>query len=201
MRVATGYPVSQAVIAPLVVLLQDCVKVSTVGVHCPVYHARQIAETPVRPDKADRSPGNRTANQGIDHAGQGNFKPFTQQVKAEQHQQRNEHGGVGVLHVAKREEQHAGDHNQDQLTFNGGHEIEHRKANRDADQRADNTQRKTVSGGVIVRLADEQAGQQDPVAVVQPGYLDKGIPHAQHQRHSYRVAKECRLRRKVTAQT
>ena len=85
---------------------------------------------------------------------------------------------MGVLHVAKREEQHAGDHDQDQLSFNGRHEIKHRKANGDADQGADNTQCQAVSGGVIVRLTDKQAGQQDPVAVVQTGYLDKSIPHA-----------------------
>ena len=84
---------------------------------------------------------------------------------------------MGVLHVAKREEQHAGDHDQDQLSFNGRHEVEHRKANGDAD-RVPIIRNAAVSGGVIVRLTDKQAGQQDPAAVVQTGYLDKSIPHA-----------------------
>ena len=85
---------------------------------------------------------------------------------------------MSVLHVAKREKQHAGNHNQHQLPFNRRHEVQHGKSNRDTDQRTDNTQRKAVPGGVIVWLADKQAGQQDPVAMLQTGYLDKGITDA-----------------------
>ena len=57
-----------------------------------------------------------------------------------------------------------------------------------------------MTGRVIVRLADEQAGQQDPVAVVQSRDLDKGIAHAQDQRHPHCVTKECGFRGKMTAQ-
>lgn len=58
-----------------------------------------------------------------------------------------------------------------------------------------------MSCGVVVGLADKQAGQQDPVAMVHARYLDNGVPDAEHQRHTNRVAKQRRLRRKIATQT
>lgn len=86
--------------------------------------------------------------------------------------------------MSKGEEQHAGNNNQDQLAFNRGHKIEHRQANRHAYQRTNNTQRQTMPRGVIVWLADKQAGQQDPVSVLQSGKLYKRIPDAQYRGHA-----------------
>ena len=101
---------------------------------------------------------------------------------------------MGVLHVTKGKEQHAGEHDQHQLPFNRRHQQQDGQADRHPHQRADDPQRQSVAGGVIVRLTDKQAGQQDPVAMLEPSKLDKGIAGAEHQRHTYRVAKESGLR-------
>ncbi len=58
-----------------------------------------------------------------------------------------------------------------------------------------------MAGRGIVRLANEQAGEQYPVPVAHPGNLDESITDAQYQRHAYRMAKESGLRGKITAQT
>ena len=83
MRITSGNAVSQTVIASLVVLFKNGIQIAAVGIHRPVQDARQITKTPVGPDKTHCRPGDGTAEQRIDHAGQGNFKPFTQQIKAE----------------------------------------------------------------------------------------------------------------------
>ncbi len=93
------------------ILLENGVQIPAVGIHRLIEYPRQITEPPVRPDKAHRSPGNGAADQGINDARQCYFKAFPKQVETEQHQQSNKHGGVRVLHIAKRKKQHPGDHN------------------------------------------------------------------------------------------
>ena len=97
---------------------------------------------------------------------------------------------MGVLHVTEGKKQHAGENDQQQLSFNRRYQQEDRQADRHPDQGADDPQRQAMAGGVIVRLTDEQAGQQDPVAMLKPGKLDKSVAGAKHQRHTHRVAKE-----------
>ena len=140
------------------ILLQNRVQIAAVRVHCPVQHPRQVAEFPVRPDEADRCPGDGAADQRINDTRQRDFKALAKQVKAQQHQQRNKHRGMGVLHVTEGKKQHAGQDDQQQLPFNRGNQQQDRQADRHPNQRADNPQRQAMAGGVIVRLTDEQAG-------------------------------------------
>ena len=104
----------------------------------PVQHPRQVAEFPVRPDEADRCPGDGAADQRINDTRQRDFKALAQQVKAQQHQQRNKHRGMGVLHVTEGKKQHAGQDDQQQLPFNRGNQQQDRQADRHPNQRADN---------------------------------------------------------------
>jgi hypothetical protein len=67
MGIAAGNAIGQAVIASLVILLENGIEVSAVGVDSLVQHPRQIAELPVWPDKAHRRPGDRAANQRIEN--------------------------------------------------------------------------------------------------------------------------------------
>ena len=62
----------------------------------------------IRPDEADRCPGDGAADQRINDTRQRDFKALAKQVKAQQHQQRNKHRGMGVLHVTEGKKQHAG---------------------------------------------------------------------------------------------
>ena len=65
--------------------LIGCAIAWAVRVHCPVQHPRQVAEFPVRPDEADRCPGDGAADQRINDTRQRDFKALAKQVKAQQH--------------------------------------------------------------------------------------------------------------------
>lgn len=101
MRVATRDAIGETVIAPLMVLLKDGIQIATVGVKRALQHHRQPAKTPVGPDKANGTPRDSAADYRIHHARQRDFKPFSQQVKAQQDQQRDKQRGVRVLHCAE----------------------------------------------------------------------------------------------------
>ena len=57
-------------------------------------------------------PGDGAADQRINDTRQRDFKALAKQVKAQQHQQRNKHRGMGVLHVTEGKKQHAGQDDQ-----------------------------------------------------------------------------------------
>ncbi|MNI51794.1 hypothetical protein D3C73_1065360 [compost metagenome] len=63
-----------------------------------------------------------------------------------------------VLHGSKGEEQNAADDDQHHLAFQRGHKIEDRQANKNAGQRADDSKRQPATRGIIIGLADKQAG-------------------------------------------
>ena len=66
--ITAGDTIGQTVVAALVILLQNGIQITAVCVHRPVQDARQIAKFPVRPDEADRRPGDGAADQGINNA-------------------------------------------------------------------------------------------------------------------------------------
>ncbi|MNP30784.1 hypothetical protein D3C76_1238760 [compost metagenome] len=86
------------------ILLENGIQIAAVGVNGKIQRAWQIAKTPVWPDKTHGSPGYRTANQRVDHTQQSDFKSFTQQIEAQQHQQGDKHGGMRILNITKGKE-------------------------------------------------------------------------------------------------
>ena len=63
-----GDTVCQTIVTPLMVLLENSIKITTVSVGSPFNHPRQITKTPVWPDKTNSSPRDGTADQRIYHA-------------------------------------------------------------------------------------------------------------------------------------
>ena len=197
--VAARDTIGEAVVFALVILLHNRIQIAAVGIQGARRYRGQLAKTPVGPDKRHRQPGKRASQQRVHDARQRHLEPLSQQIEAEQHQQRDKKRRLRVLHLTKGEKQHAADHDQHQLAFGRRHQPKHRQADGDARQRTADTQREPASRGVIVRLADKQAGKQDPVAAIEAGNLNKAVADTEHHRHAHRVAEQRRGGRHMSA--
>ena len=201
MRITAGNPVLQAVSFTVVILLQDLLQITAVCLHGAVNHQRQLAVFPVRPDITDSKPGESAADQGIDDAVDGDIKPFTQQVKTEQHQQGNKNSGLGVLTGAEHKEHQPGQHHQNKLSLIRRHKIHDRQADKDPGECPHYTQHQAAPCGTVVRLADKQAGQHNPVTAGQIKGQDNGVTGTQQQRHPDSMAEQRGARCQVLPDT
>ncbi|STV53401.1 Uncharacterised protein [Klebsiella pneumoniae subsp. pneumoniae] len=119
---------------------------------------RQVAEFPVRPDEADRCPGDGAADQRINDTRQRDFKALAKQVKAQQHQQRNNIVAWAYCTLRKAK------NSTPVRTINSSCPSTEGTSSRTGRPIATPTSVPIIlsarrwRGGVIVRLTDEQAG-------------------------------------------
>ncbi len=108
--------------------------------------------------KLTAAQGDGAADQRINDTRQRDFKALAKQVKAQQHQQRNKHRGMGVLHVTE------GKNSTPVRTINSSCPSTEGTSSRTGRPIATPTSVPIIlsagamAGGVIVRLTDEQAG-------------------------------------------
>ncbi|MNN32579.1 hypothetical protein D3C81_1463020 [compost metagenome] len=155
---------------------------------------------PVGQEQEHRQNGDQAAHQGIEQARQEQPIAVADLVEAEQHHQRDRCGRQGVPGGAVDEEHHPGDHGEHRLDDRVGEQVKQCPAHRQADGRADNPLPQLAPRRAVVGLADEQRGEDDPIALRGVDQVHHAIADRQRQGQAQGVAEQQRGRRQLGAQ-
>ncbi|MNF61843.1 hypothetical protein D3C84_435090 [compost metagenome] len=187
-RIAPGEAVGQVVTLAAGVLLHDLAQIPAVAREGIGHHLVESAALPVGEDEDHREAGDQGAEQGVHQARQEQAVAVADLVEAEQHQQGDSGRGQGVAGGAGGEEHHPGNHGESRLQEGAGEQVEERPAQRQADQGAGDPLHQLAPGGAEVGLADEDRGQQYPVALLGVDQVQHAVAGGQRQAHAQGVA-------------
>ena len=120
---------------------------------------------PVRQDQEHCQSGDQAAEQGVDQPRNDQAIAVADLIEAEQHQQGDCCRGQGVAAAASGEKGDAGGDREERLDQWIGEQVEQRPAEHQSQHGTADPLHQFAPGGAIVRLADEQRSQQNPVAL------------------------------------
>ena len=124
--------------------------------------------TPVRPEVGDGRPGEDGADDGVDDAdGHGGIDVQPGEGEAGEGLDGDEEGGEAVFVASGHEEQGGAGDDNPELGFNGRGEVGDERTDNHAENRTGNALVHAAFGGGVVGLADENGGQEYPVAEVE----------------------------------
>ena len=189
-RVAPRQAVGQVVTFAVGVLSDDLLQVAAVAAQGAGQQAVQAAALPVRQDQQHRQAGDQAAEQGVDQARDKQPVAVADLVEAEQHQQGDGGGGQGVAAAAQGKEHHPGDHCKQRLHQRIWEQVKQRPAEQQAEHRAADALHQLEPGRAVVRLADKQRGQQNPVALCWVNPVQHAVTGRQCQGQAQSVAEQ-----------
>ena len=200
MGVASGQAVGEVIALAGGVLLHDLAQVDAVAGQGVGQHFVQAPTLPVREEEEHRQTCDQAAQQGIEQPWQEQPVAIADLIEAEQHHDRDRRRRQGVAGGAIGEEHHAGSDGEARLHYRVGEQIEQRPRHRQANGRADDPLAEFAPGGAVVRLADEQRGEDDPVALGRVDQVHHAVADAQCQRQAQGMAEQQRSRRQLCTQ-
>ncbi|MNF96343.1 hypothetical protein D3C84_791300 [compost metagenome] len=200
MRVAAGQAVGQVVAFARCVLLHDLAQVNAVAGQGVGQHFVQAPALPVRQEQEHRQPGDQAAEQGIEQPWQEQSITVTHLVEAEQYHQGNCRCRQGVAGGAVGKEHHPGGNGEARLDQRVRKQVEQRPGQRQADGGANDPLTEFAASGAVVRLADEQRREDDPVALGRVNQMHHGVADAQRQGQSQGMTEQQRGRCQLRAQ-
>ncbi|MNV47193.1 hypothetical protein D3C71_1390520 [compost metagenome] len=200
MGVAPGQAVGQVVALAVGILLHDLAQVGTGAGQGIGQRLVQSPPLPVRQEQEHGGNGDQAAYQGIEQTWQEQAITVADLVEAEQHHQRDRRRGQGVAGGAVDEEHHPGDHGEHRLDDRVGEQVEQGPADGQANGRAEDPLHQLAPGGAVVGLADEQRGEDDPVALGRVNQVHHAIADRQRQRQAQGMAEQQRSRCELSAQ-
>ena len=194
--------VGEVVAAAVLQLSQNVAQVGGVAADGGAGGVRQRQVAPVRPEVCYRRPGDAAADEGVEQAARHGFVQLHQPRERERGQRLHgdEEGGEAVFAVAEVEE--AGGADDDEPQF-GGHcrgEVRRDAGGDDAEQGAKHALVHPAFGGGVVRLADEDGGEQYPVAQFELERGDDEAAGENDEGEAHRVAVHRRGEGELAAQ-